>query len=101
MMKRLSPILRSCCDYDIEVHIPSRISYSVAKGTVYPFHQTWVVSVFLCLLRKAHTMNNSDTANEQASYFVHPGAEVSPDAHVGADTRIWRQAHVREYQARM
>jgi UDP-2-acetamido-3-amino-2,3-dideoxy-glucuronate N-acetyltransferase len=30
-------------------------------------------------------------------YFVHPTAEVSPDAEVGAGTRIWRQAHVREH----
>jgi UDP-2-acetamido-3-amino-2,3-dideoxy-glucuronate N-acetyltransferase len=42
-------------------------------------------------------LSNTDTTNEQASYFVHPGAEVSPDAHVGAGTRIWRQAHVREH----
>jgi acetyltransferase-like isoleucine patch superfamily enzyme len=31
------------------------------------------------------------------TFYVHPGAEVSPEAHVGAGTRIWRQAHVREY----
>src|SRR5579859_6780905 len=31
-----------------------------------------------------------------ASPYIHPMAEVSPDAHVGAGTRIWRQAHVRE-----
>lgn len=42
-------------------------------------------------------MSNTDATNEQASYFVHPGAEVSPDAQVGAGTRIWRQAHVREH----
>ncbi|MEO7002757.1 MAG: acyltransferase [Ktedonobacterales bacterium] len=30
-------------------------------------------------------------------YYVHPTAEVSPDAQVGAGTRIWRQAHVREH----
>ena len=29
-------------------------------------------------------------------YFVHPTAEVSSDAHIGAGTRIWRQAHIRE-----
>jgi UDP-2-acetamido-3-amino-2,3-dideoxy-glucuronate N-acetyltransferase len=29
--------------------------------------------------------------------FIHPTAEVSPDAQVGAGTRIWRQAHIREY----
>ena len=29
--------------------------------------------------------------------FVHPTAEVSPDAVVGAGTRIWRQAHIREH----
>jgi UDP-2-acetamido-3-amino-2,3-dideoxy-glucuronate N-acetyltransferase len=42
-------------------------------------------------------LSNADTTNEQAPYFVHPGAEVSPDAHIGAGTRIWRQAHVREH----
>jgi UDP-2-acetamido-3-amino-2,3-dideoxy-glucuronate N-acetyltransferase len=31
------------------------------------------------------------------SFYVHPGAEVSPDAHVGAGTRIWRQVQVREH----
>src|SRR5437016_3382691 len=30
-------------------------------------------------------------------FHIHPTAEVSPDAHIGAGTRIWRQAHVREY----
>jgi UDP-2-acetamido-3-amino-2,3-dideoxy-glucuronate N-acetyltransferase len=30
------------------------------------------------------------------SFYIHPMAEVSPDAYVGAGTRIWRQAHVRE-----
>ena len=30
-------------------------------------------------------------------FYVHPTAEVSPEAHVGAGTRIWRQAHVREH----
>lgn len=29
-------------------------------------------------------------------YFIHPSAEVSPDAHVGAGTRIWGQVQVRE-----
>lgn len=33
----------------------------------------------------------------QADYYVHPSAEVEPGAEVGAGTRIWRQAHVREY----
>ncbi len=28
--------------------------------------------------------------------YIHPGAEVSPEAVIGAGTRIWRQAHVRE-----
>lgn len=37
----------------------------------------------------------ADTTDRQ--YFVHPTAEVSPDAEVGAGTRIWRQAHVREH----
>jgi acetyltransferase-like isoleucine patch superfamily enzyme len=31
------------------------------------------------------------------SFFVHQTAEVSPDAQVGAGTRIWRQANVREH----
>jgi UDP-2-acetamido-3-amino-2,3-dideoxy-glucuronate N-acetyltransferase len=30
------------------------------------------------------------------SFYIHPTAEVSSDAHIGAGTRIWRQAHVRE-----
>jgi len=29
-------------------------------------------------------------------YFVHPTAEVSPDAQIGEGTRIWHQAQVRE-----
>src|SRR5437763_10935811 len=29
-------------------------------------------------------------------FYIHPTAEVSSDAHIGAGTRIWRQAHVRE-----
>lgn len=31
------------------------------------------------------------------SFYVHPTAEVSPAAHIGAGTRIWRQVQVREY----
>ena len=31
----------------------------------------------------------------ESSFFVHPTAEVEPEAEVGAGTRIWRQAHVR------
>jgi UDP-2-acetamido-3-amino-2,3-dideoxy-glucuronate N-acetyltransferase len=31
------------------------------------------------------------------SYFTHLTAEVSPDAHIGAGTRIWRQVQVREH----
>ena len=31
------------------------------------------------------------------SFYIHPTADVSPDAHIGAGTRIWRQAHVREH----
>lgn len=31
------------------------------------------------------------------SFYVHPTAEVSSEAHIGAGTRIWRQAHIREY----
>ncbi len=30
-------------------------------------------------------------------FYVHSTAEVSPDAHIGAGTRIWRQVHVREH----
>jgi UDP-2-acetamido-3-amino-2,3-dideoxy-glucuronate N-acetyltransferase len=33
----------------------------------------------------------------QLSFYVHPTAEVSPEAHVGVGTRIWRQAHIREF----
>jgi acetyltransferase-like isoleucine patch superfamily enzyme len=29
-------------------------------------------------------------------FYVHSTAEVSPEAHIGAGTRIWRQAHIRE-----
>ena len=31
------------------------------------------------------------------AFYVHPTAEVSPEAHIGDGTRIWRQAHVREH----
>ncbi len=31
------------------------------------------------------------------SFYAHPTAEVSPEAHIGAGTRIWRQAHIREH----
>ncbi len=34
---------------------------------------------------------------ELASVYIHPTAEVSPQAMVGAGTRIWRQVHVREH----
>jgi acetyltransferase-like isoleucine patch superfamily enzyme len=30
-------------------------------------------------------------------FYVHPTAEVSPTAHIGVGTRIWRQVQVREY----
>jgi UDP-2-acetamido-3-amino-2,3-dideoxy-glucuronate N-acetyltransferase len=30
-------------------------------------------------------------------FYIHPTAEVSPDAHVGTGTRIWDQVHVREH----
>jgi len=30
-------------------------------------------------------------------FYAHPTAEVSPAAHIGVGTRIWRQAQVREY----
>lgn len=30
-------------------------------------------------------------------FSIHPTAEVSPDAHIGAGTRIWSQVHVREH----
>lgn len=32
-----------------------------------------------------------------AQVYIHPTAEVSSEAQVGAGTRIWRQAHVREH----
>jgi UDP-2-acetamido-3-amino-2,3-dideoxy-glucuronate N-acetyltransferase len=31
------------------------------------------------------------------SFYVHPLAEVEPEAQVGAGTRIWRQAHIRTH----
>ena len=34
---------------------------------------------------------------DQTSFYVHPTAEVSPEAHVGAGTRVWRQAQIREH----
>src|SRR6266568_2118731 len=30
-------------------------------------------------------------------YYIHPTAEVSSNAQIGAGTHIWRQAHVREH----
>src|SRR6266566_2272974 len=33
----------------------------------------------------------------QSSIYIHPTAEVSPEAYVGAGTRIWRHAHIREH----
>src|SRR5579859_6666045 len=33
----------------------------------------------------------------EAEVYIHPDAEVSPEATVGRGTRIWRQAHVREH----
>jgi carbonic anhydrase/acetyltransferase-like protein (isoleucine patch superfamily) len=29
-------------------------------------------------------------------YFVHPSADVSPEARIGKGTRIWNRAQVRE-----
>lgn len=34
---------------------------------------------------------------EKQDRYIHPTAEVSPEASIGAGTRIWRQAHVREH----
>src|SRR6266567_4149507 len=34
---------------------------------------------------------------DQIPFYVHPTAEVSPEAHVGAGTRVWRQAQIREH----
>ncbi len=31
------------------------------------------------------------------SVYIHPSAEVSPEAHIGDGTRIWRQVQVREH----
>jgi UDP-2-acetamido-3-amino-2,3-dideoxy-glucuronate N-acetyltransferase len=31
------------------------------------------------------------------SFYIHPSAEVSTNAHIGAGTRIWRQVYVREF----
>ncbi|GAC1388647.1 MAG: acyltransferase [Ktedonobacteraceae bacterium] len=33
----------------------------------------------------------------EAASYIHPTAEVSPYAHIGTGTRIWRQVHVREH----
>ena len=33
----------------------------------------------------------------ETSLYVHPTAEISPDAHIGAGTRIWGQVQVREH----
>ena len=30
-------------------------------------------------------------------FYIHPTADVSPEAHIGAGTRIWNQVHVREH----
>jgi len=32
-----------------------------------------------------------------APVYIHPTAEVAPEAQIGAGTRIWRQAHIREH----
>ena len=39
---------------------------------------------------------SSGSVAPPAETFVHPTAEVSPLAHIGAGCSIWRQAHVRE-----
>lgn len=31
------------------------------------------------------------------TFFVHPTAEIEPGVIIGANTRIWRQAHIRAY----
>jgi acetyltransferase-like isoleucine patch superfamily enzyme len=38
---------------------------------------------------------NDVTATKSA--FIHPTAEVSPEAIVGEGSRVWRQAHIREH----
>src|SRR6266700_3614940 len=30
-------------------------------------------------------------------FYIHPTAEVSPDTHIGAGTRVWSQVQVREH----
>ena len=42
-------------------------------------------------------MSHTDETKPTLPYFVHPTAEVSAQAHIGAGTRIWRQAHIREH----
>jgi UDP-2-acetamido-3-amino-2,3-dideoxy-glucuronate N-acetyltransferase len=32
-----------------------------------------------------------------STFYTYPPAEVSPDARIGAGTRIWGQVHVREH----
>ena len=34
-------------------------------------------------------------ANTEAT-FIHPTADVSPEATLGEGCRVWRQAHIRE-----
>lgn len=34
---------------------------------------------------------------KDSAFYVHPTAEIEPGAHIGAGTRIWRQAHVRAH----
>jgi UDP-3-O-[3-hydroxymyristoyl] glucosamine N-acyltransferase len=31
------------------------------------------------------------------TFYVHPTAEVSTEAHIGTGRRMWRQAHIREH----
>lgn len=35
--------------------------------------------------------------NREAGFYIHPLAEVEPEAHIGVGTRIWRHAHVRAH----
>lgn len=41
-------------------------------------------------------INGSGEPQAAADFFVHPTADVSPQAHIGKGTRIWNRAQVRE-----
>jgi len=54
-----------------------------------------------CILYGSKTLPSAylkqETHMDQTPFYVHPTAEISPEAHVGAGTRVWRQAQIREH----